>query len=188
MQDLLRHRPAVDRKSERTADARVVEIRAPDIAAIKVNAEVGIGPERARHLPAVRVDPAGGQRIREMELPGTKGAFLGVEAFDRIKMDRPEAHPGGVPVGWGFFQDYDMVRTPGLEAKGPVFDHVGGQGPAVAPLVDRPVAGDGFRRDGGPGPMGQQGKKIRGAMLQGDPQGSGVDRLGADLGEIPVSP
>jgi len=34
--------------------------------------------------------------------------------------------------------------------------------------------------------MGQEGKKIRGAMLQGDPQGSGVDRLGADLGEVPV--
>jgi hypothetical protein len=185
--DLGGDRLAIDGEGQGPAHTPIVEWGAAGVEAVEVGAEVGIASQEFGRVAEVGVDLAERSELGEVELAGAEGALLGVDAIDRVEVDRVEPHRGGVPVAGVFGRNDLLVRLPVLEGEGSVGDDAARARPAVAALVRGAVFLDRGQRDGQPGRVGDQGQEVRGGVLEGEAQGAGVEGGGADLGEVRIA-
>ena len=176
---------AVDREGEGLADALVVEGRAGRVAAVKIDAEVGVDLERLGVVAAVRVDLGVGQLVGHVHLPGAEHALVGGEVLGRVEMDRVELHRRGVPVVRVADDGDELVGFPRLEDERAAADEVAGLGPGQALAVERAVFRDDVRRHGPPRIVaGHDLEQVGRGVVERDDESAGVGGLETDLREV----
>ena len=127
---------AINRERKGLTHAFVREGCARDVAAVKIETEIGLDVQEFGVLLAVGVDFGVGQFVRLVELTRAKHAFFARDVLGGIELDGFQFHGGGVPV-MGIRHERDaLVGQPFLQHERGVADEIPGAGPGRVLLLE----------------------------------------------------
>ena len=146
----------VHRHGQRAADPFVIQRRFGDVEPVDVSAQVSVDAEQFGAIASVGIDLGERRFVGDMQLAGAKGAFLGVETFDRVETNLLQLDIVSVPIGRTLPRDQHVVDFPFPERERPVADKIFRARPAIAAPIDWAATFDDGNRNGKPGIVVQQ--------------------------------